>query len=522
MSRGEDTSLKSAVFARTGLAIIAATPRAAEAIAPFVSRTSAARLSAVSFGYSAWPGTATVMRWKQGPRTGRSKLQPAAISAQGPCSNFQNVKRGEVCKVPGSTVTPAPPGSPTPIRLPHAKPDVFQNVLLYVYMGKIHLQDSTVFEALALAHELGIEELRQSCEDHVTSTMSIHNACTFLASALAMEDRVSSSGKSTKGGKSFVDRCTAFVGENAMECVKTSAFFNLPKDALIHLVSSDYLAMEEEDVWRAVLSWAKHHAGVTQPTAHWTEEERARICQQLLGVINHVRLLLIDSQVFAEEVEPTGAVPMELTLERYRYAALPSKFTHLEERHLQPRTSLRLFQGSQLLTGPKLRLQQVLNAWYGVPKQLWRLLYRASNHGYSAESFHHLCDGHSPTFVIALGSQGQLCGGFSDVPWGKTGGRGRYIPSEKAFLFTLINNADLPPTKFDIVKKMFAISHHPEYGPIFGAGADLSISNHCNANMESYSNLPHSYDGEGASCTLLMGDYNFTVLDYEVFTTVGK
>lgn len=60
------------------------------------------------------------------------------------------------------------------------------------------------------------------------------------------------------------------------------------------------------------------------------------------------------------------------------------------------------------------------------------------------------------------GSQGQLCGGFSDVPWGKTGGRGRYIPSEKAFLFTLINNADQPPTKFDIVKKMFAISHHPE------------------------------------------------------------
>lgn len=87
---------------------------------------------------------------------------------------------------------------------------------------------------------------------------------------------------------------------------------------------------------------------------------------------------------------------------RYRYAALPSKFTHLEERHLQPRTSLRLFQGSQLLTGPKLRLQQVLSARYGVPKELWQLLYWASNHGYSAESFHHLCDGYSPTFVIAL------------------------------------------------------------------------------------------------------------------------
>lgn len=53
------------------------------------------------------------------------------------------------------------------------------------------------------------------------------------------------------------------------------------------------LAVEEEEVWRAVLAWAKNQAGVTQPTAHWAEEERARVCQHLSGVINHVRLLLI-------------------------------------------------------------------------------------------------------------------------------------------------------------------------------------------------------------------------------------
>lgn len=51
--------------------------------------------------------------------------------------------------------------------------------------------------------------------------------------------------------------------------------------------------MDEEDVWRAVLNWAKYQAGVTQPTAHWAEEERARVCQHLASVINYVRLLLI-------------------------------------------------------------------------------------------------------------------------------------------------------------------------------------------------------------------------------------
>lgn len=55
-------------------------------------------------------------------------------------------------------------------------------------------------------------------------------------------------------------------------------------------------------------------------------------------------------------------------------------------------------------------------------------------------------------------------------------------------------------------------------GPIFGAGADLLISSNCNSNMDSYSNLPHTYDGEAASPSILMGDYNFTVADYEVFT----
>lgn len=55
-------------------------------------------------------------------------------------------------------------------------------------------------------------------------------------------------------------------------------------------------------------------------------------------------------------------------------------------------------------------------------------------------------------------------------------------------------------------------------GPIFGAGADLLIANNCNTNMDSYSNLPHSYDGSNASNEVLFGDYNFTIIDYEVYT----
>lgn len=54
------------------------------------------------------------------------------------------------------------------------------------------MQDGGVFEMLTLAQELGVEDLQNNCEEHVTSTMSVLNACTFLAAAMDIQDRTSS------------------------------------------------------------------------------------------------------------------------------------------------------------------------------------------------------------------------------------------------------------------------------------------------------------------------------------------
>lgn len=56
-------------------------------------------------------------------------------------------------------------------------------------------------------------------------------------------------------------------------------------------------------------------------------------------------------------------------------------------------------------------------------------------------------------------------------------------------------------------------------GPCFGAGADLYIADNCHTGMECYSNFPHSFDGKNAASSVLMGDYYFNVVNYEVFTT---
>ena len=48
----------------------------------------------------------------------------------------------------------------------------------------------------------------------------------------------------------------------------------------------------------------------------WTEKERQRMKEALAGVLECVRIMEIGSEVFASEVEPTGLLPMEMTLAR--------------------------------------------------------------------------------------------------------------------------------------------------------------------------------------------------------------
>ena len=70
-----------------------------------------------------------------------------------------------------------------------------------------------------------------------------------------------------------------------------------------------------------MVRWGQHQAGVKQDMVLWTEEHRVLIQEVLQGVLQHIRVMEISSEVFAREVEPTGLLPMEITLARYRNAS---------------------------------------------------------------------------------------------------------------------------------------------------------------------------------------------------------
>ena len=62
----------------------------------------------------------------------------------------------------------------------------------------------------------------------------------------------------------------------------------------------------------------------------------------------------------------------------------------------------------------------ILREWLGNDYK-WKLLYRASEHGYTAGSFHRCCDDKGPTLVIIKSSGGWIFGGYTTQSW--SGGR---------------------------------------------------------------------------------------------------
>ena len=57
----------------------------------------------------------------------------------------------------------------------------------------------------------------------------------------------------------------------------------------------------------------------------------------------------------------------------------------------------------------------ILREWIGDYE--WKLLYRASEHDYTAKSFHEYCDDKKPTLIVIKSSGGWIFGGYTTQSW---------------------------------------------------------------------------------------------------------
>jgi hypothetical protein len=160
----------------------------------------------------------------------------------------------------------------------------------------------------------------------------------------------------------------------------------------------------------------------------------------------------------------------------------------------------------------------------------FRLLYRASEDGFLASSFHRRCDGHGNTLTFIRDTHGNEFGGYTPVEWESrdwysnlsredSSNCWKCDPSKKSFLFTLKNPHNVSPRYFPLKpqKEQLAICCHYLNGPHFDA--DLVIADNCNRPFSHTSSFGASYtnDTNLAGKTFLTGSEKFSVDDIEVF-----
>ena len=152
-----------------------------------------------------------------------------------------------------------------------------------------------------------------------------------------------------------------------------------------------------------------------------------------------------------------------------------------------------------------------------IPK--WQLIYRASQDGFEAASFHSKCDNKPNTLIIIKTESGNIFGGYTEQSWLSTDS---YKTDPKAFIFS-IKNAYQHSIKMNCSNN-FSICCSNSYGPTFGLGHDLHIADKSNTNMNSYSNICNSYIhnrlvyGSDEAKSFLAGSVNFNVNEIEVYT----
>merc|ERR1712083_168381 len=132
----------------------------------------------------------------------------------------------------------------------------------------------------------------------------------------------------------------------------------------------------------------------------------------------------------------------------------------------------------------------------------------------AGSQFHAKCNGKGETLTIIESTNGNIFGGYTALPWSSSG---QWAVDNKAFLFLLKSTSSSKPRVFKVNNATNSVYHNGSYGPTFGANHDLHISNACNTNQTSYTNLGGSYIAAHSNKHVLAGSRNFMVKDYEVW-----
>ncbi|XP_019499427.1 PREDICTED: BTB/POZ domain-containing protein 19 isoform X1 [Hipposideros armiger] len=195
------------------------------------------------------------------------------------------------------------PGVPSPVVLSTVPAEAFLAVLEFLYTNSIKLQRHSVLEVLTAAVEYGLEELRELCLEFVVKVLDVELVCEALQVAV------------TFGLGPLQEHCIAFIEAHSQETLRTRGFLELSAPALLPLLRSDNLCVDEAELVLAARSWARVGAAVLERP----------VAEVAAPVVRELRLALLapaELSALEEQNRREPLIPVEQIVEAWKCHAL--------------------------------------------------------------------------------------------------------------------------------------------------------------------------------------------------------
>jgi hypothetical protein len=129
--------------------------------------------------------------------------------------------------------------------------------------------------------------------------------------------------------------------------------------------------------------------------------------------------------------------------------------------------------------------ERQLLSFLNLKNQKWHLLYRASEDGFDASSFHKHCDNYCNTLTLIRTKNQSIFGGYTGAKWSSNAG---FVTDPYAFVFSFKKSPGKSSFVARCIEPELAIYCQEMLGPAFGDN-DISIADLSNENMLSRSVL---------------------------------
>lgn len=196
-----------------------------------------------------------------------------------------------------------------PLVLADVTPEVFMNLLEFLYTNTCTLNSKNVMDVMGCAMEYNLEQLQRICEQYIGETLAVDTASEAMQIAV------------TYGQEELRERCLDFIEENTESVFRTKGFHELSEEALALLLQSDKLMMDELEILAAVREWATVNSVVLS-------KSMADVVQ---NVIKYVRLALLtpeELKQIEQDNEKDRMVPIKQISEAWKYHALRKSPRH--------------------------------------------------------------------------------------------------------------------------------------------------------------------------------------------------